>query len=93
MTPGAPWRIVLTKDVRRKLSRGDAPEGWLSVTQAARRFGLSKSHIVYLIKTDRIQAKRVIFRRQGCWRINPDSIDTGLQPEMFHQDADKAAKP
>src|SRR5206468_12517006 len=31
MTPGAPWRIVLTDEVRRKLAGGDAPEGWVSL--------------------------------------------------------------
>jgi excisionase family DNA binding protein len=28
LVPGAPWRIVLTDDVRQRLSGGDAPEGW-----------------------------------------------------------------
>ena len=31
VTPGAPWRIVLTDEVRRKLSGGDAPEGWVGL--------------------------------------------------------------
>jgi hypothetical protein len=56
VTPGAPWRIVLSDEVRRKLSGGDAPEGWVSLGDAARRLGLSKSHVVYLIKTGRLEA-------------------------------------
>src|SRR5438128_1050934 len=54
MVPGAPWRILLTDEVRRKLSGGDAPEGWVGVSEAARRLGLSKPYVVYLIKTGRL---------------------------------------
>jgi hypothetical protein len=37
LTPGAPWKILLTDEVRRKLSGGDAPESWVSLSEAARR--------------------------------------------------------
>ncbi|PYS00452.1 MAG: hypothetical protein DMG16_15420 [Acidobacteria bacterium] len=66
MAPGAPWRIPLTDEVRRKLSGGDAPEGWVSLTEAARRRGLSESHVVYLIKTKRIEAKQVCVATAGA---------------------------
>lgn len=45
--PGAHWRIVLSEEVRRRLSGGDAPAGWVGLTEAARRLGLGKSHVVY----------------------------------------------
>ena len=85
MTPGAPWRIVLTDEVRRKLAGGDAPEGWVSLGEAARRLGLSKSHVVYLIKTGRIEAMQTIIRTQRRWRINVESATCGRQTEMFDQ--------
>jgi excisionase family DNA binding protein len=58
MTPGAPWRIVLSDEVRRKLAGGDAPEGWVSLSEASRRLGLSKPHVVYLIKSGRLEARQ-----------------------------------
>jgi excisionase family DNA binding protein len=83
MTPGAPWKIVLTDEVRRKLSGGDAPEHWVSVSEAARRLGVSKSYVVYLIQTGRLEAMQVSIRKQRCWRINLDSAASGQQTEMF----------
>jgi excisionase family DNA binding protein len=85
MTNGAPWRIVLSDDVRRKLSGGNAPEGWAGLAEAARRLGLSKSHVVYLIKTGRLEAMQVAFRTRRSWRINLDSATCGRQAEMFDE--------
>jgi len=92
MTPGAPWRIVLTDEVRRKLSGGDAPEGWVSVSEAARRLGLSKSHVVYLIKTSRLEAMQINFRTRRCWRINLDTATCGQQAEMFGENGNDDSK-
>jgi excisionase family DNA binding protein len=83
LTAGAPWRIVLTDEVRRKLCGGDAPEGWVSLGEAAHRLGLSKSHVVYLIKTGRLEAMQTAIRKQRRWRINLDSATCGRQEEMF----------
>jgi len=69
--------------VRRKLSGGDAPEGWVSLTEAARRRGLSKSHVVYLIKTNRIEAKASVRGNRRCCRINVDAATCGQQREIF----------
>jgi excisionase family DNA binding protein len=92
MTPGAPWRIVLTDEIRRKLSGGDAPEGWVSVGEAARRLGLSKSHVVYLIKAGRLEAMQITFRTRRCWRINLDSATCGRQAEMFGEKGNDDSK-
>jgi hypothetical protein len=48
---GAPWRIVPTDDLRARLTRSAAPQGWLGLTDAARELGLSKSQVAYLVKT------------------------------------------
>ena len=92
MTPGAPWRIVLSDDVRRKLSGGNAPEGWAGLTEAARRLGLSKSHVVYLIKTGRLEAMQVAFRTRRSWRINLDSATCGRQAGMFDEKGNDYSK-
>jgi len=84
-TPGAPWRILLSDEVRRKLSGGDAPEGWVSVGEAARRLGLSRSHVSYLVKTGKLEAMQTIVRKARRWRINVESATCGRQSELFEQ--------
>jgi hypothetical protein len=47
LTPGAPWRIVLTDEIRDRLAGTQAPEGWVGVSEAGRRLGVSKSLVAY----------------------------------------------
>jgi excisionase family DNA binding protein len=84
-TPGAPWRILLTEDVRKKLSGGDAPESWVSLGEAARRLGISRSHVAYLVKTGKLEAVQTIVRKARRWRINVESATCGRQEELFEQ--------
>jgi len=84
-TPGAPWRILLSEEVRKKLSGGEAPEGWVSLGEAARRLGLSRSHVTYLVKTGKLEAMQTIVRKARRWRINVESATCGRQPELFEQ--------
>jgi DNA invertase Pin-like site-specific DNA recombinase len=46
LAPGAPWQIVLTDALRQKLSSGEAPAGWVGLTEAAKRLGLSKQRLL-----------------------------------------------
>ena len=85
LTPGAPWRILLGDEVRKKLSGGDAPEGWVSLGEAARRLGLSRSHVAYLVKTGKLEAMQTIVRKHRRWRINLESTTCGRQDELFEQ--------
>lgn len=85
MTPGAPWRIVLTEEVRRRLSGGNAPDGWVGLVEASRRLGLSNSHVTYLVKTGKLDAVRVTVGKRTCWRIDVDSATCGRQTELFDQ--------
>ena len=85
MTPCAPWKIVLTEQVRRRLSGGDAPEGWVSLSEAARRLGLSRSHVAYLVKTSKLEAIQTTVRKQRRWRINLESATCGRQADLFEQ--------
>jgi len=85
MTPGAPWRIVLSEDVRSRLSGGSAPAGWVGLVEASRRLGLSTSHVTYLVKTGKLQAVRATVGRRTCWRIDVDSATCGRQAHLFEQ--------
>jgi DNA invertase Pin-like site-specific DNA recombinase len=91
-TPGAPWRIVLTEQVRRKLSGGDAPETWVSLGEAARRLGLSRSHVAYLVKAGKLEAMQTTIRKTRRWRINVESATCGRQTELFEQKTNTHSK-
>jgi excisionase family DNA binding protein len=83
LTPGAPWRIVLCKAVRQRLSGGEAPEDWVGLSEAARRLGLSKSHVAYLVKTGKLNAVQTTVGKRRCWRIEIDSASCGRQGGLF----------
>ncbi|MCP4387230.1 MAG: hypothetical protein GY802_02975 [Gammaproteobacteria bacterium] len=85
LTPGAPWRIVLTDEVRDRLAGTQAPEGWVGVTEAARRLGVSKSLVTYWVKSAKLTAKRVTVGKRQCWKIDIESATCGLQNDIFDQ--------
>jgi excisionase family DNA binding protein len=85
LTPGAPWRIVLSEDTRRRLAGGDAPAGWVTLTAAAQRLGMSKSHVVYLVKTGKLPAMRTKVGKRQCWKIDVSTAERGPQGDMFEQ--------
>ena len=76
---GAPWRIVLDDETRRKLAGADAPEGWVGLDQAARRLGVSKQTVATWVKTGKLNAVRVASGRRTAWRICVNS--TGLEKQ------------
>ena len=77
--PGAPWRIVLDEDTRRRLAGEDAPDGWVGLEQEARHLGVSKQTVSSWVKSDRLQAVRVARGRRKGWRIRVDSAEPGTQ--------------
>ncbi len=77
--PGAPWRVTLDDETRRKLGGKDAPEGWVGLDEAARRLGLSKQSVATWVKTGKLQAVRVACGRRTAWRICVNS--TGLEKQ------------
>ncbi len=85
LTPGAPWRIVLTAEVRKRLSGGEAPAGWVGLSEAARRLGVSKSQVAYWVKTGKVTAVQTTVGKRRCWRINVDSASCGKQDGLFDQ--------
>ena len=78
--PGAPWRVVLDDETRRKLGGKDAPEGWVGLDEAARQLGVSKQSVATWVKTGKLQAVRVTCGRRTAWRICVTS--TGLEKQI-----------
>jgi excisionase family DNA binding protein len=78
---------VLSEEVRRRLNGGDTPAGWVGLSEAARRLGLGKSHVAYLVKRGQLKAVRTKVGKRECWRIDVSSATCGLQSELFDKPA------
>jgi len=85
LTPGAPWRIVLTDAIRARLAGGEAPAHWVGVAEAARRLGVSTSRVVYWVKSAKLDAMRVTVGKRQCWKIDVESATCGVQNGFFEQ--------
>jgi len=84
VAPRAPWRIVLSEEVRRRLG-GNAPEGWVGLAEAARRLGVGKPLVAYWVKRGKLPAIRTTVGRRPCWKIDVSSATSGVQSDLFDQ--------
>ena len=78
LTPGAPWRIRLTEDLRGRFVE-DAPEGYLAMRETLRVLGVSRQTVLQRVKRGELDAVHVLRGRQKglCIKvIRP-------QPELF----------
>ncbi|HEX3785071.1 MAG TPA: recombinase family protein [Pseudonocardiaceae bacterium] len=69
ITPGAPWRIRLTDDLRGMLV-DDVPEGWLALHYATRALGVSRQTVLQRVKRGELQAVLTRTGRRKGLRIN-----------------------
>jgi DNA invertase Pin-like site-specific DNA recombinase/uncharacterized protein YndB with AHSA1/START domain len=77
LTPGAPWRIRLTDDIR-ALFVDDAPEGWLATLEATLAYGMSRQTLLQRVKRGELQAVHVRTGRRKGLRIQPPKPQDGL---------------
>jgi predicted DNA-binding transcriptional regulator AlpA len=80
LTPGAPWRIRLTADLRGRVVE-EAPADYLTVYQTMRMLGLSRQTVWQRVKRGEIEAIHVKRGRRKGLRlklIRP-------QPDLFEQ--------
>jgi len=84
-TPRAPWRILLTDEIRRRLVGGNAPDGWVGLAEAARQLGVSKSLVAYWVKHGKLVAVRTKVGQRPCWRIDVSSATCARQNDLFDQ--------
>ena len=76
-TPGAPWRIRLTDDIR-NLFVDDAPDGWLPMLEATLALGVSRQTVMQRVKRGELQAVHVRTGRRKGLRINVSRTQDGL---------------
>jgi predicted DNA-binding transcriptional regulator AlpA len=80
LTPGAPWRIRLTDDLRTRVAE-EAPEGYLTMYQAMRRLGVSRQTVWQRVKRGEIEAIHVRGGRKKGLRLKLNCS----QPDLFNQ--------
>ncbi len=80
VTPGAPWRIRLTDELRR-LFVDDAPHGWLAMLEATLAYGVSRQTLLQRVKRGDLQAVHVRTGRRKGLRIEPPTPQDSLFSE------------
>lgn len=80
VTPGAPWRIRMTKELQ-DLFVAEAPEGYVSMPEAMRRLGVSRQAIMQRVKRGELPFVHVRHGRQKGLRIK---VLDG-QPRLFEE--------
>jgi DNA invertase Pin-like site-specific DNA recombinase/transposase-like protein len=80
LTPGAPWRIRVTDELR-SLFVEEAPEGYVPMVDAMRILGASRQTVLQRVKRGQLEAVHVSRGRRKGLRIKvPDSI-----PDLFDE--------
>ena len=78
LTPGAPWRIRLTDELRARFVE-EAPPGYLPMLEATLRLGVSRQTVLQRVKRGELEAVHVRCGRRKGLRIKV--LDT--QPALF----------
>jgi excisionase family DNA binding protein len=68
LTPGAPWRIRLTEDLRAGFVN-ETPQGYLTMYQAMRRLGVSRQTVLQRVKRGELDAIHVMRGKKNGLRI------------------------
>jgi len=76
-TPGAPWQIRLSPELRAKVAE-DAPDGWLSLDDAARALGVVRQTVLHKIQRGELAAVHVRRGKRKGLRIQVKPEHAGL---------------
>ena len=76
-TPGAPWQIRLTDDIR-ALFVDDAPDGWLATLEATLAYRVSRQTLMQRVKRGDLRAVHVRTGRRKGLRIEPPTPQNQL---------------
>jgi DNA invertase Pin-like site-specific DNA recombinase len=79
LTPGAPWRIRITDDLRARFVE-DAPPDYLPMLEARLRLGVSRQTVLQRVKRGELEAVHVRRGRRKGLRIKV----VADHPELFH---------
>jgi hypothetical protein len=82
LTPGAPWNIRITEELRARFVE-EAPEGYVAMLEATLRLGVSRQTVLQRVKRGELQAVHVVCGRRKGLRIK--IVDD--QPDLFTHSA------
>jgi len=85
-TPGAPWRIRLTKDLKDRFN-GDAGEDLLPMREAMRALGVSRQTVLQRVKRGELAAVHVMHGKQKGLRIKVRPTIRPLRSYLMNQGA------
>ncbi|MGH3258662.1 MAG: recombinase family protein [Streptosporangiaceae bacterium] len=77
VTPGAPWQVRLTSELRGMLT-DDAPDGWLALHHASRALGISRQTVLQKVKRGELHAVLTRTGRRKGLRIEVPTPQDGL---------------
>jgi DNA invertase Pin-like site-specific DNA recombinase len=77
VTPGAPWRIRITSQLRGMLT-DTAPDGWLALHHASRALGVSRQTVLQKVKRGELNAVLTRTGRRKGLRIEVPTPQDGL---------------
>jgi DNA invertase Pin-like site-specific DNA recombinase len=77
ITPGAPWRIQITPELRASVCQ-HAPEGWLALGDAANALGLARQTVLHKVQRGELAAVYVQHGKRKGLRIHVKLDQTGL---------------
>jgi DNA invertase Pin-like site-specific DNA recombinase/uncharacterized protein YndB with AHSA1/START domain len=80
VTPGAPWQIRITDELRARFVE-QTPPGFLPMVDATRKLGVSRQTVLQRVKRGELEAVLVTRGRRKGLRIKV--VDT--QPRLFHE--------
>lgn len=69
VTSGAPWRVQVTEEDKRRLTAADTPKGWLPLKGAATALDVSQQTVLQRLKSGQLEGIRVRVGRRSAWRI------------------------
>jgi hypothetical protein len=76
VTPGAPWQIRLSDELRQRV-REDAPDGWLPLAAAAEALGVARQTVLHKVQCGELAAVYVHRGKRRAYesRSNPTKLD------------------
>jgi DNA invertase Pin-like site-specific DNA recombinase len=86
ITPGAPWQIRLTPELRARIAE-QAPDGWLPLTQAAAALGVARQTVLHKIQRGELAALYVHRGKRKGLRIQVKPDQTGLFENTVREEA------
>ena len=77
LTPGGPWRIRITDELRGRIVP-EVPDGWVTLDVAAKRLGVARQTVLHKVQRGELEAVHVARGRRRGLRINVISANPGL---------------